>query len=179
MGACLLYRYEDLYWSVPFIGRQSPVKFDLSLRSIWPVSSGSHLPAGVAAGKRGDSWRVGVGCVAARRAQHLAVLAAVPSRGRTTLGASSAPRSAHAPEVERWWRAVPRCGARVLRTRAARLSAATNLVAPGPMCSHREFRPAVRASRPCDGTVARYGRRPCRPTRRRCLPRTPGSAARS
>jgi len=71
-------------------------------------------------------------------------LAAVPSRGRAPLGASSAARSAHATEVERWWVAVPRCGARVLRTRTAPLPAATNLVAAGPLCSHSGCLPAKR-----------------------------------
>ena len=71
-------------------------------------------------------------------------LAAVPSRGRTPLGASSAARSAHATEVERWWVAVPRCGARVLRTRTAPLPAATNLVAAGPLCSDSGCLPAKR-----------------------------------
>jgi hypothetical protein len=76
-----------------------------------------------------------------RRMVHLA---AVPSRGRAPLGASSAARSAHATEVERWWVAVPRCGARVLRTRTAPLPAATNLVAAGPLCSHSGCLPAKR-----------------------------------
>ena len=121
----------------------------------------------------------GADCERAHRTQHLVALAAVPSRGRTPLGATSTPRCAHMSKVEWWdgaWAKVRRASPSYTRRRSA---AATNRVAPGPMRSHRGHRPAVRASRPCDGTVARNGRRPCPSTRRRCLPRTPGSAARS
>ena len=95
-------------------------------------------------------------CESARRTQHLAALAAVPSRGRTPLGATSTPRCAHMPKVERWdgaWAKLRRASPSYTRRRSF---AATNLVAPGPMWSHRGHRPAMRASRPYGGTVTRY-----------------------